>query len=160
MRKGFTLIEVMVSVVIISVVIGALLQIFSNNTHFFSQFKSKIDLAWRSSLLLYQDEIGGFKEKKDDEIEEDIFLDELVKKFNIDDDLRRELKKIEADVTYKAVSIIETDEMEMDVNESDQELATQYEEAKEKSDGVVLEIGKTSFKIGDESTTFLRLNLE
>ncbi|MBU1927967.1 prepilin-type N-terminal cleavage/methylation domain-containing protein, partial [bacterium] len=35
MRRGFTLIEVMVAVMIISVVILGLLQLFANNTHIF-----------------------------------------------------------------------------------------------------------------------------
>jgi prepilin-type N-terminal cleavage/methylation domain-containing protein len=150
MRKGFTLIEVMVSVVIITVVIAAMLQLFSNNSHFFSQFKTKMDLAWSSTLLLYQDKIGF----EDDEIA----LEDLLKKYNIDDEFRRDVKDMKAHIKYQKISTIDTSEIDM--NESIEESLAQNDRSLENSDGVVFEIGKTSFKIGDQSNSFLRLKLE
>jgi len=50
--RGFTLLEVLIAVMIISVVIGSLLQLFSNNTTTFSSIHQKIVHTNTTTLLL------------------------------------------------------------------------------------------------------------
>jgi len=142
-KKAFTLIEVMVAVMIISVVIMALLQINANNTHIFSQVKNKETSTQYLSLL-----VGtkyGFENEK-------ISLEELVSDFDLDDDLRRELKHTEIQIFYQTLQSIDTSMFdESEKTEEDEDVN------KENSSGIIYEIGKSILKTKHSSASLLRL---
>ena len=152
--KAFTLIEVMVSVMIISVVISALLQLFATNAHTFASVEAKIQHTNRTSLILGS-KIYGYEKKSVD-------LAELVKDFNIDDTLRRKLKKEKIKIIYTEVTTIDFDDAAESISEA--------EDVPEGEDeGVItdasaaassLEVGKTTVKLNGESSAFLRVKLQ
>lgn len=148
---GFTLIEVLVAVMIIAVVIGALMQLFANNTHTFTSIDQKILQTNKTSLLL-GNAVYGYENKKTD-------LAELVKDFNIDDDLRRLLKKEKVEVIYTETTTIDFGEAAEAVAEADNindnTIVTETTAA-----ASALEIGRTTLKIGAESSSFLRVKLQ
>jgi len=153
-RSGFTLIEVLVSVMIISVVIAALLQLFSTNSHSFSSVHEKILQTNKTSLLL-GNKIYGYEKKRID-------LAELVKDFNIDDTLRRKLKQEKVEIIYTELMNIDFDAAAASIAEEEQ-TAQQNDEAviNETSEATnALEVGKTTMRIGDQSSGFLRVKIQ
>ena len=139
---------------IISVVISALLQLFANNSHTFSSVHQKILQTNMSSLLL-GNEIYGYEDKKMD-------LSELVKDFNVNDDLRRKLKD-------KKIEIIYTEVTSFNFDDAAESLAEAEEESGDNDEGLVsetsevantLEIGRTTIKIDNESSSFLRVKFQ
>ena len=142
-KKAFTLIEVMVAVMIISVVIMALLQINANNTHIFSQVKNQETSVQYLSLL-----VGtkyGFENEK-------ISLEELVSDFDLDDDLRRKLKHIQIHTLYQVLQSIDTSMF--DKGDKTQENA---DTNKQNASGTIYEIGRTTLKSKHSSSSLLRL---
>ncbi|MEA3228667.1 MAG: prepilin-type N-terminal cleavage/methylation domain-containing protein, partial [Campylobacterota bacterium] len=83
-KEGFTLIEVMIAVVIISTVIMALLEMFANNIHIFSTLTKKTQINQYSSFFISNPDVGL-------EDEDALTLYDLIDDFDIEDDLRREL---------------------------------------------------------------------
>lgn len=147
MRRGFTLLEVMISVMIISLVIGVLLQLYSNNTRLFSSMRGHSELCMRSSLLIGNNEYG-YEDKK-------INLAELVREFEINDELRQKLKKYEAKVTYTHVK--ELREATQEIDETVEHFMSQSEEGLKKRS---MEIGRSSFEMDEFQTAYLRLRLK
>ena len=141
MRKGFTLIEVMVAVMIISVVIMALLQMYANSNHIFSVFKEKTKTNQYSSFFI-SNQAYGLENKS-------IHMDELVSDFKVEDDLRRNLKDMKAEVLYQVVG-------QIDMSESDD--AT--EEGSDTSSNMILELGKTILKVDNSSNALLRIRIQ
>ena len=91
-RKAFTLLEVMISVVIISVVIMALLKMHANSTYLFENINKTKEMNQYLSLFVANSDYG-FEKKS-------ITLDQLVKDFSLDDDLRDKLKEIKSEIKY------------------------------------------------------------
>ena len=147
MRKGFTLIEVMIAVMIISIVIGVLLQLFSNNTTLFSSMRGHSELCMRSSLLIGNQKYGYENEK--------VTLADLVQDFDIDDDLRRKLKKLEAKITYTPVQ--QLDAVKEKVDETVESYMDENTESLQESS---MEIGRSSFQMDQFQTAYLRLKLQ
>ena len=140
---------------IIAVVIGALIQLFATNTYTFTSVQQKIFQTNRTTLLL-GNEIYGYENKKVD-------LAELVKDFNIDDDLRRLLKKNKAEIIYTEVTSIDFGDAaeaiaEVEGAQNDNEDEGLISEAAEATNA--LEIGRTTLKINGESSSFLRVKLQ
>jgi prepilin-type N-terminal cleavage/methylation domain-containing protein len=129
LRGGFTLIEVMVAVMIISVVIMALLEMYANNTYIFSTTKKQTKANQYASVLIANDKYG-FEDAN-------LHLDDLLDDFDMRNKLRRKLKELKVKVIYKELEQIEDGEGEN---------AT-----------VVLTIGKTIIKADESSTFMLRL---
>lgn len=153
--NGFTLIEVLVAVMIIAVVIGALLQLFATNSHAFSSIHQKI-LQTNKTTLLLGNKVYGYEDKK-------INLAELVKDFNIDDDLRRLLKKEKVEIIYTEITSIDFDAAaealaEEQDNESTPEDETLVSDTAEATNA--LEVGRTTLKIGGQSSSYLRVKLQ
>jgi prepilin-type N-terminal cleavage/methylation domain-containing protein len=128
MRKAFTLIEVMVAVMIISVVIMALLQMRGNSSHIFSNLTQKLEINRYISFLISNSDYG-FEKKT-------TTLDKLLGDFDVENDLRRELKSIKVEVIYQGLESI-------DIGST-----------------AVLKIGKTSLKTDKSSASLLRLKLQ
>ena len=148
MRRAFTLIEVMVAVIIITVVIAGLLQLFANNTRFFDKLDQKVDLSTQATLLLGAGAVGFEKDE--------IKLDELTKDFDLDDELRRKLKEMKAEVDYHTVMQMD----ESSLSEEEQDTVDELDTEGQSAAAATLEIGRTSLMIGDERTSFLRLKLQ
>ena len=144
---AFTLIEVMVAVMIISVVIASLLQLFSNNTHLLGGMGKRVDMAMRSTLLLG---IGdrGFERSA-------TTLDTLVEGFEIDDDLRRRLKTTRLELGYN-----ETKRFGEEMMPQTGRAPAGEEDAEVTADTPVLELGSTSLKIDDQQTSLVRITLQ
>jgi prepilin-type N-terminal cleavage/methylation domain-containing protein len=141
-RDGFTLVEVMVSVVIISTVIMALFQMFANNTHIFSTLKQQAKISGYTSFFISNEDYGFEKD--------DITLYELIDGFKVEDELRKELKSIKAKIIYQELESI--DMSEFDEDDSDLNL-----EKKEVDSEMVFEVGKTILKVNDTSSALLRI---
>ncbi len=146
MLRGFTLIEVMVAVVIISVVIMALIQLFATNTHNFSSLGKKGNVNQYLSFF-YSPSEYGFKDKE-------VRLYDLLQEFDIEDNLRRELKSIKLSLMYQ-----ELDTIDMGDYSSDTESEPESEEDIENRSNstMAFEIGKTVLKIEDTSVAIFRI---
>jgi len=134
-RTAFTLIEVMVAVMIISVVIMALVRMHSNNNYLFSSYKQHTTVSQYSTLLIANQEYG-FENKN-------LTLNDLAQDFDLDDDLRRELKSQKVELKYKMLRNI-------DLSEESNASATQ----------LFLEVGSDILKVNNESIATLRLRLQ
>lgn len=134
-NKAFTLIEVMVAVMIISVVIMALVKMYANNNFLLTSYKKQI----RSNEDLYfliGNKDYGFEDK-------DTYLYNLVQEFDIDDDLRRKLKQTKVKIIYQEVKT-------MDLSDDENGSGT----------NMVLEIGNSIVKTDTASSAMLRLRIQ
>ena len=153
MSRGFTLLEVLVAVMIIAVVIGSLIKLFANNSYTFASVHQKI-LHTNTTSVLLGNEIYGYEKAKTD-------LAELVKDFNIDNDLRRELKNIKVEIVYQEVKSIDFGEAAESIAELDSGGNGEETLIQEAADAVTaLEIGRTTMKINDQASSFLRVKLQ
>ena len=132
-RDAFSLIEVMIAVIIISVVIMALLQMQGNNMHMFSAFSKKNRVNQYGSFFIANEDYGH--ENKT------LFLDDLLSEFELEDELRRELKKTKVEILYQEINSIGGDIEEID-------------------SGRRFEIGKSILKTSDSSSSYLRLRVK
>ncbi len=147
-RDGFTLIEVIVAVVIISTVIMALLQMYANNIHIFSTLNKKTQINQYASFFISNPDIGLENDK--------IVLYGLVDDFDLEDDLRRELKNIKAEVIYQELETIDMADYDGSKDSDEDDI-----ENKESSNSsMVFEIGKTILKVKESSVSLLRLKLQ
>lgn len=94
-RGAFTLLEVMVAVMIVSVVIVALLEMQGNSGHIFLTLAEKKRVNTYASLLLGS--TYGYEKSR-------ISLDELVSEFEVEDTLRRELQREHVALSYKTTA--------------------------------------------------------
>ena len=135
-RDAFTLIEVMIAVVIISVVIMALLTMKGNSTHIFMNFSKAMKTNQLSSFFIANKDYG-FEGKS-------TTLDKLLGDFTVENNLRRELRKNKVKVVYTKLSTI-------DLSESDEEGSTS---------NVIFEVGRSTLQTKTASTSLIRLRLQ
>ena len=120
MTKAFTLIEVLVSVMILAVVGTGLLQISTNSKHNFIYLKEKSKFDRLASIAFIH---NNQKYHKKNMTFYDFIKDDYSK---IDDDLRQYLKNIKIDYTHEEISTFNPLEGSLDdMNQSDE---TQQEE--------------------------------
>jgi prepilin-type N-terminal cleavage/methylation domain-containing protein len=148
MRRGFTLIEVMVAVMIISVVILGLLQLFANNTHIFFGLEKKVQNNQYLSAFLASQKYG-FEDKK-------TTMYELLSDFDMNDDLRRQLKEQKVEVLYQELEVIDLSEFQADKEDVNPDAQV----AKETNSGMVFEMGKSILKFEDASVSLTRVKLQ
>ena len=146
-KEAFTLIEVMVAVVIISTVIMALLEMYANNTHIFSNLNQKTKINQYATLFIANLEFGLEKN--------DVVVYDLIDEFKVEDKLRRELKGIKAKIIYQELDKIDLSEFDEKENED-----MLNEEEKEVSSEIVFEVGKTILRTNNSSIGYLRLRLQ
>ncbi len=127
-KEAFTLLEVLVSVLIIVGVIAALLEL--RQKLFFGYEKSfKSAQSKMYGSLLMHSKYGFEKEKSS--------LDRLCEEFDMDDDLRRRLKKIKVALKYQRVAL----------------------PTKEQNSSNRLEVGVTSMLFDSSKNSFVRVRL-
>ncbi|SFV75497.1 hypothetical protein MNB_SM-3-52 [hydrothermal vent metagenome] len=148
-KGGFTLIEVMIAVMIISIVIMALIKISANNTHLFSHISQKISLNQYATFFIDNKKFGLQKDSTT--------LYELVKNFDIEDDLRKQLKNQKISLLYQITDTIDLGQFD-DTKEKNDDFQTE-EDKKVKSD-MVFEIGKIVLKTKKSSVGYLRLSIK
>ena len=130
MRNAFTLIEVMMSVMIISVVIGALLQMMGNSSNLFRKVKIESDIGQYASFLIASKDYG-FENKR-------VTLHKLSDEFELDSELRSKLKKLKAKLLYTELESIDMSEFDEEEMDSEEELeAVNDEQEKEVSSGLI-----------------------
>jgi prepilin-type N-terminal cleavage/methylation domain-containing protein len=132
-RAGFTLIEVMVAVMIISVVIGAILEMRGNISHKIFALEKITQVSQYDTLLLQQKEYA--REKSN------ISAKTLVEDFELERDLRRELSGIKLHIDYLQLKTIDTSKFD-------------------ESSTLVFEIGKTDVKSDNYSSSIVRIGIQ
>jgi len=134
-KKAFTLIEVMVAVMIISVVVMALLSMQGNTTHIFSRLNKTTTINQFTTFLISNKQYGFSKE--------DVYLNDLLSDFKVEDNLRRRFKNTKLELSYIKLQSFN------DKSDTDD---------KSNSDNII-EIGKSTIKTENLTTSFVRLNL-
>jgi prepilin-type N-terminal cleavage/methylation domain-containing protein len=152
---GFTLIELLMAVMIISIVITSLLQIYGMNTQFFQNYETKQDTPMLATLMLGT-EVECSKAAR-------LYLDDLVKMFDIDDELRRSIKK--NTVTVNCISTNQIDSSSInDLLPNAYETVGSDEivnaSATVSDQPLLLEVFNTKFSLNGESIVILRMDPE
>lgn len=137
----------MVAVLIISVVILALMQMYGNYSHIFSTLKQKTKVTAYGSFFLSNRDFG-FERKS-------ISLDELVSDFKVEDELRRELKDKKIELIYQELEQIDMSKFDASNDEEDEP-----EEKPEVNADMIFEIGKSILKVDESSVAMLRLQIK
>lgn len=161
-HSAFTLIEVMVAVMIISVVVASLLKLFSNNTHMIASLEGRLDAGMYATL--FTGEIEGVGDEFGFENDE-YYLSDLVRDFDIEDDLRRKLKEKKAKIIYKIEQQIDAAAMQdsLESNQDAQNEANNEDETVDERQGSnmgIIEVGRTIVKLpSNDTSSFLRIRL-
>ncbi len=124
-KNAFTLIEVMVAVMIISVVLMAMLQLYSNNTYLLKNLQSKIYFQGIVSLL-NQNENYGFETKTT------TLYSLIEKEFEVEDELRQKLSAQSIMLRYKPIKRVDMYELGSEKSLELGETLLQYETQKQK----------------------------
>jgi len=138
-HKAFTLIEVMVSVMIVSVVIAALWQMRGDTSNKFFNIQKMINTNQYDSFLLYTDNKYGFESSNID-------MKRLADDFRVQSDLRRKLSSMKVKIKYEKLQVIDTSEFN-----SDEQNATT---------GIIFEIGKTDLVAKEFSSSLIRIRVQ
>lgn len=148
LRGGFTLLEVMIAVMILSVVIMALVQMYANGAHIFKTVTAKREINQYISLLAANQKYG---------FESSSFsLDRLVEDFEIEDGLRRELKNVKVKLLFENIENEKVTKKQVSELKADASSAS----------NAVFGLGRVVLKIDDAKgaevakTSFLRLRTE
>lgn len=147
MLRAFTLIEVMVAVVIISVVIMALIELLANNSHNFSTLDKKAQTNQYLSFF-HSPSRYGFTDKQ-------TTLYDLLKDFDLESELKEDLKAIKVNLIYQEIDSIDMSDYNPDEGEETEE--TQEDKEEQANSTMAFEIGKTVLKIDDASVSMLRI---
>lgn len=138
-HKAFTLIEVMVAVMIVSVVIAALWQMRGDTSNKFFNIQKMINTNQYDSFLLYTDNKYGFESSNID-------MKRLANDFRVQSDLRRKLSSMKVKIKYEKLQVIDTSEFN-----SDEQNATT---------GIIFEIGKTDLVAKKFSSSLIRIRVQ
>jgi len=109
-RKAFTLMEVMVAVMIVSLVVGALFKLRGDTSHLFMKLQQEQKQSSLSSLLLWNRDYGLENSKTN--------LYTLVEDFFLDDDLRRELKNLPISIQFHRIKRVEINGFNLEIGQS------------------------------------------
>jgi len=143
--RAFTLIEVMVAVMIVSVVIGALLQMQGNASNSLLEMKKMMHTIQYSSFLLGNSEKYGFEKSR-----VDIYA--LVDDFELESDLRRRLKGMKLEIYYEELDRIDTSKLVEGVENSSFQ--------NQQNSGVIFEIGRTNILSQSFNSTNIRVRMQ
>ena len=109
-RRAFTLIEVMVAVMIVSVVIGAIISLRGNASNLLMHIKKDEKSLQYASFLPWSKENGVDSSKTN--------LYRLSENIDMDDDLRRKLKAIAIKIEYKKVRSYDMEDTAFEIGET------------------------------------------
>lgn len=146
-RAAFTLIEVMVSVMIITTVVMALYSMNGNSSFIYEKTIKNAKYTGYLSFLVANENYGFESDTLD--------LERLLEGFDLEDELRRDLKDTKLNIRYERVSTIDLSEFDM------QEMPDEMQEdskAKEQSQAI-FEIGKTTMGFEDENIFLHRIRI-
>ncbi len=151
MRKAFTLIEVMVSVMIITVVVMALYAMNGNTSFIYEKSVHAMPVNQYLSFFTSHAQYGFESEEGT--------LENLLEGFDVEDELRRELKAQKVKILYSEVRRI--DMSEFGAEEMQEALGEQEEPIQKEQGGnsSVFELGKTSLILEENSGYILRLRV-
>lgn len=143
-HPAFTLIEVMIAVMIVSLVVATLLQMQGNANHKFFQIKEMMQTSQQSSFLLSNTRENTFEKSSTD-------MKTLLDEFELESDLRRRLSSIKVKIDYEVLSIIDTSKIDV----------SEYEDAKDdtKSSAATFEIGKTMLISETQTSQLIRVRI-
>ncbi len=131
-KSAFTLMEVMVAVMIVSVVIAAIIQMRGNSAFMYEQIDKNKHINQYLSFLVANEEYGYEKT--------DTTMKKLCDDFELDSELRREFSDIKLDIDYNEIDTLDMSE---------------YDENSE----LVIEIGKSVLSSKDSSASFVRIRI-
>ena len=131
-RRAFTLMEVMVAVMIISVVIAAILQMRGNSTFHYQRIGDKAKINQYLSFFIANKDYG-FERKTTS-------LKNLSKEFELDSELRRELSSIKLNIDYEKLNILDMSEVD-------------------EGSELVLETGKSIVHTNNATASLIRLRI-
>lgn len=106
-RAAFTLIEVMVAVMIVSLVIGAMFQLRGNTNHLFMKMQQREAKSDYMTFVLWNKEYGYNSE--------DVTLYRLLEDFDVESELRRELKSQKVHLDYTKKGILELERIKLEL---------------------------------------------
>lgn len=109
-KKAFTLIEVMIAVMIVSIVIAALLKLRGDTNKLFMNLEKQARYSSLSTLLLYNRDYGLDTTTTT--------LYDLVNMFDINDDLRRKLKHTKITVSYEKLNMTNKENISFEIGQS------------------------------------------
>jgi hypothetical protein len=101
----------MVAVMIVSVVIAALLKLRGDTSHLFMQIQKSQKQNAVGTFLLWNRNYGLDKSETN--------LYRLVENFDMDDELRRELKKVKVQIQYQRLETIEMDMLTFEIGKTE-----------------------------------------
>ena len=101
----------MVAVMIVSIVIAALFKLRGDTNHLFSKIQEQQKGSAYATLLLWNKNYGYNKEQ--------LNLYRLVENFDLDDDLRRELKNTKVKINYHKIKTIDLDTSSLEVGKTE-----------------------------------------
>ena len=149
--KAFTLMEVMVAVVILSVMSLTLLQVRNNNTHLNSYFLNKNKAS--SLISIVSPYYGASSHNKN------LHLDSKIQQnFKIDDMTRVYLKTFDFLYTNKVISTIDLLEDTSENSETEEE--ENYEEETNQEENFLLAVKVQKINISDKKIKSFFYNLE
>jgi len=131
-KPAFTLMEVMVAVMIISVVIASILQMRGNSTLMYEKIDQTAKMNQYLSFFIANPDYG-FERKSTN-------MKNLCDEFALDSELRREFSSIKLNIEYKKLDILDTSE---------------FDESSE----LVLETGQSIIQTKDASASLIRLRI-
>ena len=134
LRKAFTLIEVMVAVMIVSVVIATLLKMQGESSHKLGNIKAMLQGAPYSSLLLYTPNRLGFESSSTN-------LKELLSDFDVESNLKRKLASAKASLEYEELERLDMSELD------------------ENASGLVFEVGISKFESQNFENSLVRIRM-
>jgi prepilin-type N-terminal cleavage/methylation domain-containing protein len=148
MRKGFTLIEVMVAVMIVSIVIAALLKMQGNSSHKLLYLKNIMRTTQYSSFFIASSTKYGFENTKTN-------IADMLDDYELEDKLRKKLKNIKVNVNYETLDTLDSGDFGDQANEQD----IQNDNDTQQGANLILEIGKSTIKSEKFSTSLIRVQL-
>lgn len=151
MRRGFTLIEVMVAVLIVSVVVMALYEMRGNSTHIFINLEKKSKISQFSSLFISNSDYG-YENRN-------VTMDKLISDFDVERNLKEELKKAKVELIYQKLESIDMREFDSG-DKADSAAADEAQNSSEVNSNLIFEIGKSILKTDETSTGFIRFRIQ
>lgn len=150
-RRAFTLIEVMIAVMIVSVVIAALLEIQANTNNKFMQIQKIMHSNQYNSFLLSQREHYGFERSSSD-------MYSLLEDFDLVSDLRRRLSATKIEIEYTELDIIDTSKF-MGGSQQDEPQEGRIQEGAQNA-GIVFEIGRSQLISTEGTSSLIRVRVQ